>query len=116
MRAALRPAERGPDAAERLVVESRCDLAGALEALVDRVAERLCREALQDPLLPQDPVGLAPSLDGQQHVLVNAAANEALVLEPGERLACGRTRDAEDLRDVGRKRRCIDDRAALDNR
>jgi hypothetical protein len=93
------------DPLDHLVGERVAERVGPLVRLVARVAHEVREQALDDPVLPDDPLRTPAAALREQRLLLLAALDEALGLEPLKHLAGRRARDAEHLRDARGERR-----------
>ena len=93
------------DPLDHLVGERVAELVGVHVRLGRRVAHEVGEEPLDDPVLADDALGpLAPGL-GEDRLLLLAALDEPVRLEPLQHLAGRGARDAEHLGDARRERR-----------
>ena len=82
-----------------------------------RVAHEVGEQPLDDPVLAHDPLGALAAGRRQDRLLVLAALDEPLRLEPLQHLAGRRARDAEHLGDArGERRRALRLRPVLADR
>ena len=90
VRAALRVAELLLDPLHHLVRERVPELVRVHVRLGRRVAHEVGQEPLDDPVLPDDPLGSHPPARSQERLLPRAPLDQALGLEPLEHLPGGR--------------------------
>ena len=105
MGAAIREAELLLDPLHHVVAERVAELVGVDMRLGSRVAHEVGEQPLDQAVLADDPLGaLDPGL-GQDRLLLLAALDETLGLEPLQHLAGRRARDAEHVGDARGDRR-----------
>ena len=117
VRAALGVAEPLVDALDHVVAERVAELVGVDVRLGGGVAHEVGEQPLDDPVTAHDSLGPLPARRRQDRLLVLAALDEPVLLEPLEHLAGGRPGDAEHLRDArGERRRARRRRPVLADR
>ncbi len=104
VRAAVGAAEPVVDPLDHLVGERVAELVRMDVRLGRRVAHEVGEEALDDPVLAHDALRALGALGREDRLLLLAALDEPLGLEPLEHLAGRRARDAEHLGDARRDR------------
>ena len=104
MRAAVRVAELLLHPLDHVVGERLADVVGVHVRLCGRVAHEVGQEPLDDAVLADDLLGALPARGREQRLLVLAAPDEALLLEPLQHLAGRCAGDAEHLGDARRER------------
>ena len=98
--AAIRRPEPLVDALDHLVRERVAELVRVHVGLRRRVAHEVGQEPLDQTVLAHDPLRPLDSRVREDRLLLLAALDEPLGLEPLEHLARGRAGDAEHLRDA----------------
>jgi len=104
MGAAFGPSQALLDPLDHLVRKRVAERVRVHVRLRGRVAHEVRQQPLDDPVLADDPLRALPPGRRQQRLLVLAALDQALALEPLEHLSRRRPRDAEHLRDARRQR------------
>ena len=104
VRAALRVAELLLHPLDHVVGERLADVVRVHVRLRGRIAHEVGQQPLDDAVLADDLLRAFPARGREQRLLVLAAPDEALLLEPLQHLAGRGARDAEHLGDAGRER------------
>ena len=92
------------DPPDHVLGERVAELVGVHVRLGGGVAHEVGEQALDDPVLADDPLGPHDPGLGQDRLLLLAALDEPVRLEPLQHLAGGRARDAEHVGDARRDR------------
>ena len=98
-------AELVVDPLDHLVAERVAELVGALVRLVAGVAHEVGEQPLDDAVLADDALGALAAALGEERLLLLAALDQALRLEPLEHLAGRGARDVQHLGDARGERR-----------
>ena len=100
VRAAVRVAELDLDPLDHLVGKRVAELVGVHVSLGGGVAHEIGQEPLDDPVLADDFLRPRPARGGEDRLLVLAAFDQTLGLEPLQHLAGRGARNAEHLGDT----------------